>query len=259
MIRPAELIPGVEPASSSHPQLLEMAAVALDRHHNEALPRLREQLQKLDGGRVGYHETLAGCWLELVRLCSHLEPRQMALRLAFSQLPLAFYSPALLNSAEASTRYLQPDLRPLSLPPLLPEAELARLVAFQSKTLAQPDWTHECHLRVATSIFLLLGEAGAYVMSVGIQRLNEVHGVPQTPTGGYHETLTRVWFNLVSQAARAAGLGAEPENEALWATSLGWLQDKKLPLRFYSKERIMSWEARSGWLEPDLNPVNLIQ
>ena len=239
----------------NHAQLIEVAAVALAQDQARALPRLREQLRKLDGDRVGYHETLTGCWLELVRLSSHLEPREMALRLAFSQLPLAFYSPARLNSVEAQARHLQPDLKPLSLPPLLPVAETARLVAFQSRTLAQADWTHECHLRVATAIFLLLGEAGAHVMSVGIQRLNEVHGVPLTPTGGYHETLTRVWFALVGQAAQAAGLERQPENLNLWDTSLGWLLDKKLPLRFYSRDRIMRWEARIGWLEPDLAPL----
>jgi hypothetical protein len=33
------------------------------------------------------------------------------------------------------------------------------------------------------------------------------------------------------------------------------LGDKALPLAYYSRERLMSWAARTGWLEPDLRPL----
>ncbi|MFN8611990.1 MAG: hypothetical protein U0931_30875 [Vulcanimicrobiota bacterium] len=242
----------------SHAELLEVAASTLAADEDGALERLRPQLRRLECLSSGYHETLTACWLDLVRLARHLEPAEMAARLAYSQLPLAFYSPDRLYSPEAAAVHLSPDLKPLELPRRLPDTEIERLVAFQSRTLSKPDWTHECHLRVALSVFLLLGEAGLSAMSRGIQRLNEVHEVPLTPSGGYHESLTRVWFTLVGQAARAAGLERQPQDLSLWELCLGWLQDKQLALRFYSRQRIMSWEARVGWLAPDLAELDTV-
>jgi hypothetical protein len=32
--------------------------------------------------------------------------------------------------------------------------------------------------------------------------------------------------------------------------------DKNLPLTYYSRERLMSWEARTRWVEPDLKALN---
>jgi hypothetical protein len=33
------------------------------------------------------------------------------------------------------------------------------------------------------------------------------------------------------------------------------LGNKECPLRYYSKERLMSAEARAGWIDPDLRPL----
>jgi hypothetical protein len=35
--------------------------------------------------------------------------------------------------------------------------------------------------------------------------------------------------------------------------------DKTLPLKYYSRERLMSWEARTRWVEPDLSPLAQIE
>lgn len=29
----------------------------------------------------------------------------------------------------------------------------------------------------------------------------------------------------------------------------------KLPLQYYSLDRLMSWQARTTWIEPDLSPL----
>ncbi len=236
-------------ASWDHGQLIEIAAVALDKEGEiaGALGSLRQRLVSMG---PGYHETLTGCWLELLRLAREAgwSSQETARRLSFSQLPLAFYSPELLDSPEAAVRHLAPDRKPVALPAELPLDLAETLVAFQSRTLPKEMWTHNCHLRVAAAIYLLLGEAGGHAMSVGIQRLNKAHGVATTPSGGYHETLTRLWFHLVASAVESIGLQKMLER----------LGDKKLPLRFYSRERIMSWEARVGWLEPDLQPLHTV-
>lgn len=237
--------------------MIEVAAVALREHEEGALGRLRSQLQKIG---PGYHETMTGCWLELVRLAlqEQLSPEATSARLGFSQLPFAFYSPELLGSSRAAAAYLEPDLKPVALPVELPKELADTLVAFQSRTLTREDWTHRCHLQVAAGIYLLLGRAGGQVLSVGIQRLNEAHGVPLTPTGGYHETLTRLWFQLVALAIENTQLNLHPACSERWEQALEQLQDKTLPLRFYSRDRIMSWEARVGWLEPDLGSIDLV-
>jgi len=238
----------------NHAHLIEIAAVALQQDRQSALVWMRDQLRLLDGEGPGYHETLTQCWLDLIELCleARLSASELARRLSFRQLPLAYYSPARLALPEATTTYLAPDLSPLALPRVLPDSLLQPLLRFQARTLSKEEWTHECHLRVAAATYLLLGEPGMHVMSAGIQRLNEIHEVPLTPTGGYHETLTRVWFALVRQAAEVTGLCAEPERADFLEATLMHLQDKKLPLKHYSRDRIMSWEARIGWLEPDL-------
>lgn len=99
-------------------------------------------------------------------------------------------------------------------------------------------------MRVALFHVLEDSELALERMRAGIQALNAANGIPQTETGGYHETLTRFWLTLV----RKHWAGE-------WAPFWAVLGDKKLPLRHYSRERLMSREARSGWLEPDLQPL----
>ncbi len=71
----------------------------------------------------------------------------------------------------------------------------------------------------------------------GIHRLNEACGVVSTPTSGYHETITRFYMRVV-------GNFVETEAEGDWATRANRLieryGEKDLPLRHYSKDRLMS-------------------
>lgn len=122
------------------------------------------------------------------------------------------------------------------------------LERFQKQLIPVAEWTHEAHLRVALEHLLADRATALDGMRRGIVALNAAHGVPMTPTGGYHETLTQVWFRMLELTWDRYG-----NWEAVWER----LQDKKMPLRFYSKEVIMSWEARIGWVEPDLAPLVL--
>jgi hypothetical protein len=120
--------------------------------------------------------------------------------------------------------------------------------AFTDRTLSDKEWNHRAHLRVAWMYlerYRSLDEAHLR-MRVGIIRLNQVHGLEETPQRGYHETLTRVWLMLVL------------EHRAIDRTtdSLSFIErhhlDKDTPLRLYSRERLMSLEARSVFVPPDL-------
>lgn len=92
-------------------------------------------------------------------------------------------------------------------------------------------------------------------MRDGILRLNQVHGVEQNLTGGYHETMTVVWMCLVQRALASTDV-LLPEWQRVNAV-VASLTDKKIVLQYYSKEAIMSPAARFGWLEPDLEPLPL--
>ena len=92
-------------------------------------------------------------------------------------------------------------------------------------------------------------------MRHGIHRLNAALGIEQTPTGGYHETITTFYLWLVwrflEDAAPRASLSVLADD--LFAR----YGDRELPLRYYSRERLMSWEARTTYVEPDLAELEL--
>ena len=127
------------------------------------------------------------------------------------------------------------------------------VLEFEACTLTHERWTHAAHLSVAAAYSIRFGDEALERMRAGIQRLNAVHGVEQTLSGGYHETLTVVWMRLVQHA-----LAATPNESEAWErvkAVVEALNDKKVVLNHYSREAIMSPQARFAWLEPDLAPL----
>jgi hypothetical protein len=134
---------------------------------------------------------------------------------------------------------------------------LPRLVArFDDGTLPQEEWTHRAHLTVGLWYASRLPyEAALSAVRDGILRLNAAHGVLTTPSRGYHETITRFYLRVLCDHVTREE--AHPAGE--WEERVGRLLerygDRELPLRHYSKERLMSREARIGWVDPDLRPL----
>jgi len=128
--------------------------------------------------------------------------------------------------------------------------------AFEERTLPKAEWTHAAHLVVGL-YYCYHNSFGMAknLMSDGIYWLNDAHGTPNTETSGYHETLTVFWLrtvaNFIEKAEHGKGL-AELANE-LVAT----VNDTKLPLKYYSRERLFSVEARLNYVEPDLEDFSL--
>src|SRR5436190_10502149 len=95
----------------------------------------------------------------------------------------------------------------------------ALLAAFLGRTLTHEQWTHAAHLRIAW-MFVRdhpLDEAHC-LFRVALVKLNESHGVPESPRRGYHETITRAWLSIIAAAApreraadSAAFLAGHPE------------------------------------------------
>lgn len=127
---------------------------------------------------------------------------------------------------------------------------------FEDLTLPKAEWTHQAHLTVALwyASRLPWEEALAKVRD-GILRLNAAHGVPTTPTRGYHETITRFYLRVICDYVAMEEEGPEEDWSVRVARLLARYGDRELPLRYYTKELLMSPEARFGWVEPDLRPL----
>jgi hypothetical protein len=127
---------------------------------------------------------------------------------------------------------------------------------FEDLTLPKAEWTHQAHLTVALwyASRLPWEEALAKVRD-GILRLNAAHGVPTTLTRGYHETITRFYLRVICDYVAMEEEGPEEDWSVRVARLLARYGDRELPLRYYTKELLMSPEARFGWVEPDLRPL----
>lgn len=121
---------------------------------------------------------------------------------------------------------------------------------FEDHSLPHAQWTHRAHLKVAYLYLLHLPFPEALErLRSGIKSYNAAHGIQDTPTGGYHETLTQVWLQLVHTALCQFGPAESADAFFDTQTQLG---STRTPLLFYSRERLMSTEAKKTFLEPDL-------
>lgn len=135
-------------------------------------------------------------------------------------------------------------------------ADVCRLVrGFEECTLAREEWTHHAHLVVALWYLLRHEEAEARALiRLGIRRYNEAGGVKQTKTSGYHETITLFYIRIINRFLSTSR--PDCTLTMLVNSLINIYGDKNLPLKYYSRERLLSWEARTGWLEPDLRALD---
>jgi hypothetical protein len=134
--------------------------------------------------------------------------------------------------------------------------ELTSLVArFLDLTLPRAAWTHEAHLAVGAWHVERFGvEEAIPRLRSGIRALNERHGNVNTPTSGYHETITIAFARLLGHALASS----DPRTSLarrLDEILSGALVDRGCLLRHWSRERLMSGVARATWVEPDLAPL----
>lgn len=132
------------------------------------------------------------------------------------------------------------------------DAEITRLgKGLLARTLPREDWTHEAHLAACTWIVRDCPDIKPeHDMREIISRYNESVGGVNSDTEGYHETITQVFI-----AAVRDHLSARPVEESLCACVNALLVSDRgrrdWPLRFYTRERLFSVEARRGFVAPD--------
>lgn len=150
------------------------------------------------------------------------------------------------------------------------EADIESLIAaFENCTLPRSEWSHQAHLTVALWYLTRYEEQEAInSVRLGIQRYNAAMGIKTTSDSGYHETLTLFWVRMVSHylsvtekqnsilkmAIASKGEVAVPIASKLNALFHNY-GDKSLPFEYYSRDLLMSWEARTNWVEPDLKSL----
>jgi hypothetical protein len=129
--------------------------------------------------------------------------------------------------------------------------------AFNNCTLPRSEWHHPAHLTVALWYLTHYGEQEAItLLRQGIQTYNAKVGIQTTKDGGYHETLTLFWISMVRHYLLTIN-----QSNTFPELANGLIQkyeDKNLPFKYYSRDLLMSWEARKTWIEPDLQPFPVI-
>ena len=126
---------------------------------------------------------------------------------------------------------------------------------FVAATLPKGEWTHVAHLMVGAWHVHHYGPADALTrLRAGIRRLNDAHGTPNSPTSGYHETITVAYVRVITRFL-ADCPAAMPLAERVAKLVAGPLVAKDMLFQFYSRERLMTPTARAEWVEPDLAPL----
>jgi hypothetical protein len=121
-----------------------------------------------------------------------------------------------------------------------------------ARTLPREEWTHEAHLAATTYLVLRHPEIDLEVELPGIiSRYNESVGGRNTDTEGYHDTITRSYLRGI-RLFLAESDATRPIHELVNELLMAPMGRRDWPMRFWSKDRLMSVEARRGWVEPDL-------
>lgn len=137
-----------------------------------------------------------------------------------------------------------------------------------ARTLPREEWTHEAHLAATTYLVLKHPEIDLDAELPGIIRsYNESVGGRNTDTEGYHDTITRAYLRGIRLFLEGGVEGTaweavaprrdvtRPIHELVNELLMSPMGRRNWPLRFWSKERLMSVEARRAWVEPDMRAM----
>ena len=124
------------------------------------------------------------------------------------------------------------------------------LATFEAAGFSPDQWHHREHIKAAYLYLCRYPFATALNrMRASIQGLNAAQHVPESPTRGYHETMTQAWLRLVHTSLSEYGPAASADQFYEEHPELS--QTKVLRL-FYSQELLRSPRAKLEFVEPDL-------
>lgn len=130
----------------------------------------------------------------------------------------------------------------------------SRVRGFEDCTRPDTDFDHPSHLTVALSYLhrsRLTVPAATARLRAALYRFLDQHGHDRQK---YNETITLFWIKLVRgflDRADTARPISSIANELI--ASFG---DSKIIYDYYTKEHLMSEEARQAWVEPNIKPLD---
>ena len=121
-----------------------------------------------------------------------------------------------------------------------------------SRTLSREEWTHEAHLAATTYLLLRRPEMDLNrELPDLIRRFNESVGGVNDDTQGYHDTITRTFLHGIRLFLSEADVRT-PLHELVNELLLSPMGRREWPFRFYSREHLLSVQARRAFVPPDL-------
>lgn len=130
----------------------------------------------------------------------------------------------------------------------LADAEL--VCAFEQCQLERGSFHHADHIRLAWIYVCRHGAEDAEArLLAGIRNMAQHANAPRK----FLYTTTVAWTRLVAAAIRQ---NPKAENFLDWALLHPRLLDRTLLSQYYSPGRLETEEARSGWVDPDLGPLD---
>jgi hypothetical protein len=136
------------------------------------------------------------------------------------------------------------------------ETEIIRIgEGLFAASLPRTEWTHAAHFAAALWLMRYRPELDATQTMPGLIRAyNESVGRVNDDSGGYHQTIT-----LASLRAARGVLDANSPDMPVWrianALMASNFANPNWLLEYWSRERLMSVEARRTWLEPDIKAL----
>ncbi|MGH7952271.1 MAG: transketolase family protein [Limisphaerales bacterium] len=143
-------------------------------------------------------------------------------------------------------------LSEIAMKSLRPISDEDFLAQFESTAWPLGKWHHRQHIKAA---YLYLrrypfAQAQARIREK-IKTYNAAKQVPESLTGGYHDTMTQAWMHLVYFTLCEYGAAENADNfyeqhPQLWG--------KKVLRFFYTKERFQTPEAKANFVAPEVTP-----
>jgi len=128
------------------------------------------------------------------------------------------------------------------------------LRGFEEGTLPKSEWTHGAHVAAAASyLFASQNFSPSTVLPLMRQRISNYNlavGGANTPTSGYHETLTHFWLLIVSRHLREDPPASRLEAARKAVATFG--EERSLHTRHHSGDVVKDTTARQHWRAPDL-------
>lgn len=128
---------------------------------------------------------------------------------------------------------------------------------FRAKTLPAKEWTHEAHL--ITGLWHVANfdyEEALLLMREGIRTYNESVGGMNTDSSGYHETITVFWVWLLNEFWKKNSVDNQDFERIGNAFLKSKYADRNVAFNFYTKEFLLSREARLTFVEPDMQVLD---